>query len=191
MYGNRQPLSVSKGDDVHGGEWTCNEAKFHCSRLGSHWVSIQEGLNLDESCFQCILVGASIATKLNRHHTCFFLSRISDAHEVVDYLNFGGRLGTGQPCKSGLDCATGACSKTTHRCHCQICEEDNNCTSGCISGETCVDIKEVDGVHGCMTNVSGVVHIVPPSNSGEIRQFQGPLLFILQALVMLRIFAMR
>mmetsp|Transcript_26339 Transcript_26339/g.43450 ORF Transcript_26339/g.43450 Transcript_26339/m.43450 type:complete len:459 (-) Transcript_26339:478-1854(-) len=45
---------------------------------------------------------------------------IGDVHEIVDYMNFGGMLGVGQRCETGLDCATGSCS-AEKLCHCQLC----------------------------------------------------------------------
>ena len=83
-------------------------------------------------------------------------AHIGDANEVADYLNFGGRLGTGQRCQSGLDCATGACSVSQH-CHCQICGSARPGCSGCDVGESCVKIVE-SGVHECTSNVSGMAH---------------------------------
>ncbi|KAL7540701.1 hypothetical protein ACHAXR_010513, partial [Thalassiosira sp. AJA248-18] len=94
-------------------------------------------------------------------------AHIGDAHEIADYLNHGGRLGTRQKCRSGLDCATGACS-VSKRCHCQICKA--NCTSGCGLGEECVSIESEDGIHACVSN-TGVVHT--PSNNADAVQFQG------------------
>jgi len=56
---------------------------------------------------------------------------IGDVHDIVDYMNFGGRLGVGQRCESGLDCATGSCS-AEKVCHCQpACSESTwNATFG-------------------------------------------------------------
>jgi len=101
---------------------------------------------------------------------------IGDSHEGADYLNFGGRLGVGQRCKSGLDCATGTCSKAQHEAGC----------SGCGLGEICIDIKET-GVHECTANSSEVILIYPSNDSNPI-QFQSSAFFIFHALVLLRIF---
>ena len=64
----------------------------------------------------------------------------SEAHEVADYLNFGGRLGTGQQCRSDEDCATDSCGQHHHRCQCKICE--TGCISGCAFDEKCIVVQE-------------------------------------------------
>ena len=74
---------------------------------------------------------------------------IGDVHEIVDYMNFGGKLGVGQRCESGLDCATGACS-VKKQCHCQLCSSTG--CSGCQDDESCVAIE--DGVHVCATSIA-------------------------------------
>jgi len=102
-------------------------------------------------------------------------AHVGDAHEVADYLNFGGRLGMGQRCATGQDCATGACSKMK-RCHCAICE---SACSGCRVDEACVAIRA--GVHGC-ESVSGVI----TANSSNAVKFQGTGFIIFQ-LILLRI----
>ena len=86
-------------------------------------------------------------------------AHVGDAADVVDYLNFGGRLGTGQRCDSGLDCATGACSEDMHQCHCQQCDSaaTHEC-SGCDAEESCISTGE-KGVHACIPNKSDIFHI--------------------------------
>jgi len=106
-------------------------------------------------------------------------SHIGDAHAVAHYLNFGGRLGTGQRCVTGRDCATSACSKTNH-CQCAICEPG---CSGCRVDETCV-ITE-NGEHGCK-NASGVI----TTNQSNTIKLQGIGLIIFQ-IVFFRLFIFR
>jgi len=104
-----------------------------------------------------------------------------DAHEVADYLNFGGRLGTGQSCNSGQDCATDACGKL-NRCHCQT----GPANDGCSFEETCIVIE--DGVHACASNTSGVIQ-TEPSNHAYVMQFQSSVIFI--PLIFLRLLFFR
>lgn len=55
---------------------------------------------------------------------------LGDVHEVIDYMNFGGKLGVGQSCETGLDCATGSCS-TENLCHCNLCSSTSASCSEC------------------------------------------------------------
>ena len=57
---------------------------------------------------------------------------IGDVHEIVDYMNFGGKLGVGQNCETGFDCATGSCS-AEKLCHCQLC--GTNTSANCSACE--------------------------------------------------------
>ena len=109
-----------------------------------------------------------------------------DAHEVADYLNFGGRLGTGQRCKTGLDCATGACSSPMKQCHCQLgCDSSESCISGCASEETCIPMEET-GMNACWSNVTGV--IVEPNNAAaDTIHLHSLAFFIVLSIVLLRI----
>lgn len=89
---------------------------------------------------------------------------IGDAFEVAEYLTFGGRLGFGQPCKTGLDCATGACSQK-QRCHCQVCDDDPTwpTCSGCDVNELC--LTTIEGVNECSSTTGILLNSV--SNSGS------------------------
>ena len=114
---------------------------------------------------------------------CLCMTITRDVHAIVDYLNFGGRLGTGQKCRSGLDCATGACFQPTQRCQCQICED--NCNSGCDVGEICVDNKTDGGLQSCVSNMTEVQ--ILSSDVGAI-QFNSLAVFLFQALALLWLF---
>ena len=120
----------------------------------------------------------------NTHHEHKMIE--GDAHEVADYLNFGGRLGTGQRCKTGLDCATGACSSPTKQCNCQLgCDSSESCISGCASEETCIPMEET-GMNACWSNVTGV--IVDPANAAvDIVQSQSLTFLMALSVVMMRI----
>lgn len=101
---------------------------------------------------------------------------IGDVKEVVDYMNFGGRLGVGQKCESGLDCATGSCSMKTNQCHCQLCASSG--CGGCEVYESCVTIEE--GVNVCTTpNYTEK----PVNNTATIEQPILTLLFILLCII--------
>ena len=124
----------------------------------------------------------------NSTHTCIpilhKLPKAGDAHEIADYLNFGGRLGTGQRCKTGLDCATGACSPTK-QCHCQIGCNVSRCKSGCAADETCITVEET-GLNACWSNSTGIM--TGPSNAADAVRVQSLVFFVFQAMVLLRLF---
>ena len=123
-------------------------------------------------------VGLHAVSPLQHEHTnCTFLS--GDAHEIADYLNFGGRLGTGQPCNSGLDCATGACSPQG-RCQCQTCE--TGCISGCLSEETCIS-SNVTGVHHCVSPKTSESVLAGLSNDAGAIRIQSSMSIILVMLL--------
>jgi hypothetical protein len=109
---------------------------------------------------------------------------IGDVHDIVHYMNFGGRLGVGQRCESGLDCATGACS-VKKQCHCQLCSSTD--CSGCQDGESCVAIEE--GVHVCTTsNATDAAILRLASNTAAIIGQPLSLLLMPMPLLLLNIF---
>ena len=116
------------------------------------------------------------------------LLNIGDAHEVADYLNFGSRLrlGTGQRCRIGSDCATDSCSDN-HRCQCKVCDDTNvdvDCISGCADGETCIfSIKEQNL---CTSNSTEIFAAL--SSNADTFYVQSSRLTILQAFLMLKMF---
>ena len=108
------------------------------------------------------------ATGLNRKPNFIAVdwAHIGDVKEIADYLTFGGKIGgigDKYMCRSGLDCATGSCSRD-HQCQCQLCDAKHIYCSGCNAGESCVSIR--DGIHECTSNVSQLV----TSSSGPIER---------------------
>ena len=108
---------------------------------------------------------------------------IGDAHEVADYLNFGGRLGTEQRCRSDEDCATDSCG-SNQRCQCKLCD-DNNCHSGCAMRETCVPSIEDTGANICTSNSTEIV-MASMSSNAETISVQSSVLVMLQVIIILR-----
>mmetsp|Transcript_22316 Transcript_22316/g.45722 ORF Transcript_22316/g.45722 Transcript_22316/m.45722 type:complete len:546 (+) Transcript_22316:3-1640(+) len=64
-----------------------------------------------------------------------------DVREIKDYLNFGGRLGTGQKCLNDSQCATSSCNIKLGVCQCQECFGaligDEQVCPGCNNDEYC------------------------------------------------------
>jgi len=67
-----------------------------------------------------------------------WVTQSTEAKEILDYLNFGGRLGTGQTCTEDSHCATSSCSPALGICQCQQCPSDRvTICLGCVSGQYC------------------------------------------------------
>jgi len=67
-----------------------------------------------------------------------WVTQSTEAKEILDYLNFGGKLGTGQTCTEDSHCATSSCSPALGVCQCQQCPSDRvNVCLGCVSGQYC------------------------------------------------------
>ncbi|KAL9183449.1 LOW QUALITY PROTEIN: hypothetical protein ACHAXT_004305 [Thalassiosira profunda] len=62
----------------------------------------------------------------------------AEAQQIRDFLNFGGRLGTGQTCTDDSHCATSSCNVQLGLCQCEECPADSvDVCLGCGSGEYC------------------------------------------------------
>lgn len=67
-----------------------------------------------------------------------WVTQSKEAKEIREYLNFGGRLGTGQTCTENSHCATSSCNVVLGVCQCQQCPSDRvDVCLGCESGQYC------------------------------------------------------
>lgn len=72
-----------------------------------------------------------------------WVSQSEEAQKVRDFLNFGGRLGTGQACTDDLHCATSSCNIAMGLCQCQQCLPDSvDVCLGCETGQFCSPVDE-------------------------------------------------
>jgi len=77
-----------------------------------------------------------------------WVSQSEEAQKVRDFLNFGGRLGTGQACTDDLHCATSSCNIAMGVCQCQQCPSDSvDVCLGCETGQFCSPVDE--GINMC------------------------------------------
>ena len=78
----------------------------------------------------------------------------ADAKKIRDYLNFGGRLGTGQVCEDDSHCATDDCNIALGLCQCHECPSDSTDTClGCDSEQICSSVGELE-LNICRDKVS-------------------------------------
>eukprot|EP00581_Thalassiosira_minuscula_P008905 CAMPEP_0183707840 /NCGR_PEP_ID=MMETSP0737-20130205/4279_1 /TAXON_ID=385413 /ORGANISM="Thalassiosira miniscula, Strain CCMP1093" /LENGTH=820 /DNA_ID=CAMNT_0025935571 /DNA_START=148 /DNA_END=2610 /DNA_ORIENTATION=+ len=68
-----------------------------------------------------------------------WVSQSKEAKEIKDFLNFGGRIGTGQACELDSQCATKSCNGRAGICQCEACPYDGavDVCLGCESGQYC------------------------------------------------------
>ena len=86
-----------------------------------------------------------------------------EALEVAQYLNFGGRIGSGQLCLDDSDCATETCNRMLSLCQCQVCETfpiGHDSCIGCEDGEFCAPASE-NRLNECSRITEEVVSIAP------------------------------
>ncbi|KAL7542509.1 hypothetical protein ACHAXR_011841 [Thalassiosira sp. AJA248-18] len=90
-----------------------------------------------------------------------------EAKEIRDYLNFGGRLGTGQTCVDDSHCATSSCNVMMGECQCQQCPADSvDVCPGCDSGQYCSSLAG-EGMNVCQ-NIGGSTQSSSPSPSSSV-----------------------
>jgi len=79
-----------------------------------------------------------------------------EAREILNYLNLGGRIGTGQACTDDSHCATSSCDIDDGICQCQQCPLNTvDVCLGCETGEYC-------------TTVGGNMNMCKQKNAGTI-----------------------
>jgi len=85
-----------------------------------------------------------------------WVTQSTEAKEILAYLNFGGRLGTGQTCTEDSHCATSSCSTALGICQCQQCPSDRvTICLGCVSGQYCAPPSR-DGMTTCLYKEGGI-----------------------------------
>lgn len=93
-----------------------------------------------------------------------WVEQSKEAQEIRDYLNFGGRLGTGQRCTDNSHCATSSCNVISGVCQCQECSNDSiDVCPGCEIGQYCFSLAEED-TNSCQ-NKDGTVQTNQPISS--------------------------
>ena len=101
-----------------------------------------------------------------------WIDQSQDAREVRDFLNFGGRIGTGQKCVSDSQCATLQCNQKLGICQCQECPSDSTGTClGCDSGQYCVSEGE-QTTNICLDKVGGdsSIESTPTETQGTVNE---------------------
>ena len=75
-----------------------------------------------------------------------WVNNVQQAIEIAQYLNFGGKIGSGQSCNDDSHCATEACNTILGLCQCKECSLDDSIAFGsdsclgCEAEEYCVAI---------------------------------------------------
>lgn len=81
-----------------------------------------------------------------------------EAIEVAQYLNFGGRIGSGQRCLDDSHCATEACNKILGLCQCKECDPNLDGSSdsclGCEAEQYCAPVD--NNLNECFSSVEAI-----------------------------------
>ena len=84
--------------------------------------------------------------------------QVEEALEVVQYLKFGGKIGSGQRCTDNSHCATGSCNTVLGFCQCKECSMADSVAFGqdscfgCESEQHCVSVE--NGLNECLNNTN-------------------------------------
>jgi len=80
-----------------------------------------------------------------------------EALEVAKYLNFGGRIGSGQVCVDDSHCATEACNKMLSLCQCKECDVNllgSESCLGCEADQYCAPVE--NNLNECLISAATI-----------------------------------